>query len=48
MGGNDLLAIYGSSAAAGTTIGEVIVVGEEILSRLNAASGGAGSWSRRS
>jgi len=40
MGGNDLLAIYGNSAAAETAIGEVIAVGEEILSRLNAASGG--------
>ena len=41
MGGNDLLAIFGNSAAAETVIGEVIVAGEEILSRLNAASGGA-------
>ena len=39
MGGNDLLAIYGNSAAAETAIGDVIAVGEEILSRLNAASG---------
>ncbi len=42
MGGNDLLAIYGNSAAAETAIGEVVAVGEEVLSRLNAASGGAG------
>jgi lysophospholipase L1-like esterase len=41
MGGNDLLAIYGNSAAAETAIGDVIAAGEEILSRLNAASGGA-------
>ena len=41
MGGNDLLAIYGNGAAAETVIGEVIAAGEEILSRLNAASGGA-------
>ena len=41
MGGNELLAIYGNGAAAETAIGEVIAVGEEILSRLNAASGGA-------
>ena len=41
MGGNDLLAIYGNSAAAETTIGEVIAIGEEVLSGLNAASGGA-------
>jgi len=41
MGGNDLLAIYGNSAVAETAIGEVIAVGEEVLSRLNAASGGA-------
>ncbi len=40
MGGNDLLDAYGDSTAARTAIARVTTFGEEILARLNEASGG--------
>jgi lysophospholipase L1-like esterase len=40
MGGNDLLAAYGSSAAASAAIGRVTTIGEQILTRLNAVGCG--------
>ena len=40
MGGNDLLAAYGDSAAARAAIARVTALGEQILARLNQAGGG--------
>jgi len=40
MGGNDLLAVYGSNTAARAAIGQVTTIGEQILARLNEAGCG--------
>jgi len=40
MGGNDLMAAYGDSAAARAAIARVTALGEEILARLTEAGGG--------